>query len=274
MLTGAARHPGRLLWRAVGLAWGFLGAAADWWRRPECRSREPAGNARARWLTRHSRRCLRALRAQVEWSGPVPDSGLLVANHLGYLDVLAIAAVVPATFVAKSEVRRWPLIGNFVRMAGTLWVERTRRSATGRTVTEIEEALGRAALVVLFPEGTSSAGHTVLPIKPALLEPACGLDHVWVAHIHYELPDGSVAEAAAYWGDATFGLHLINLLTQPEITARIHCERAVVACRDRKQLARQLQTVFEGLGAKGLVGDARAEPGAASGGDRALRSSS
>lgn len=184
---------------------------------------------------------------RVDWVGPVPDRGMLVANHLGYLDVLALASVVPATFVAKSEVRSGPLIGRLVQMAGTLWVDRTRRSAAARTMAEMDRLLKQGGLVVLFPEGTSSAGHSVLPFKSALLESACAAGQWWAAHIRYEVTDGSVEQEVAYWGEATFGLHLLNLLKKREIRARVRCERVTLNSTDRKQVARQLHAAVERL---------------------------
>src|ERR1039458_8736433 len=84
--------------------------------------------ARAAWLSRSSRRHLKIFNYSARVSGEVPLSGLLISNHLSYLDVLAISAVTPAVFVSKAEVRRWPLFGWFAAIAGTVFVERERRS--------------------------------------------------------------------------------------------------------------------------------------------------
>ncbi len=84
--------------------------------------------ARARCLQRHSRRILRVLGVEVSAGGRVPASGLLVSNHLSYLDVLVLSTITPAVFVAKSEVRGWPVFGWLARRAGTLFIERAKRS--------------------------------------------------------------------------------------------------------------------------------------------------
>src|SRR5271154_5097081 len=80
--------------------------------------------ARAAWLHRASRRHLKIFGYTADVAGPVPQGGLLVSNHLSYLDILAISAITPAVFVAKSEVRRWPVIGWCAARAGTVFVER------------------------------------------------------------------------------------------------------------------------------------------------------
>ncbi|HZI31470.1 MAG TPA: lysophospholipid acyltransferase family protein, partial [Candidatus Binatia bacterium] len=93
--------------------------------------------ARAEWLSRSSRRHLRIFGYSADVSGPIPKSGLLVSNHLSYLDILAIASTTPAVFVSKAEVRHWPLFGWFAAIAGTVFVDRTRRTQVGEVNQEI-----------------------------------------------------------------------------------------------------------------------------------------
>lgn len=248
MLSGAIGHPLRLSIRGGQVVGVLLLAAWEGWRLG-MRGEGASGAAlRAIWLRRQCLRMLRVLRVEVEWVGPVPRRGLLVSNHLGYLDVLVLGGMTPATFVAKSDVRLWPVFGGLVSMAGTIWVERTRRSATGRTVDAMARVLGAGALVVVFPEGTSSDGVRVLPFKPPLLEAACGAGEVWATHIRYEGVDGEPLPEAAYWAEDTFGPHLVRLLSKRGIRARVRCERVEVSSEDRKALARQLHAVVERLG--------------------------
>lgn len=118
-----------------------------------------------------ARRVLRAMGVQLQVCGEVPPEGLIVCNHLSYLDIIAISAAAPAVFVAKSELRSWPIVGWIARRTGTIFAERGRPSSAGRTVKDIQGALRAGSRVVLFPEGTSSGGKTVLPFKSSLLEP-------------------------------------------------------------------------------------------------------
>jgi 1-acyl-sn-glycerol-3-phosphate acyltransferase len=94
---------------------------------------------------------------------------LLVSNHISWLDIVAIGAVVPVRFVAKSDVARYPLVGFFARLARTIFVDRTRRTGTGRTAGEMSDALSAGDPLLLFAEGTSDIGTHVLPFKSALI---------------------------------------------------------------------------------------------------------
>src|SRR5437773_7774078 len=102
----------------------------------------------------------------------MPLSGLLVCNHLSYLDIVVLSSIRPCIFVAKRDVRAWPLFGWLARAAGTIFVERNCRSAAAHEVARISSAIESGLLVVLFPEGTSSDGATVLPFKSSLLQAA------------------------------------------------------------------------------------------------------
>ena len=106
---------------------------------------------------------------------------------------------------------------------------------------EIEVALQTGAVVVLFPEATSSGGETVLPFKSSLLEPAARHTHSLTAGLlQYELVDGDVSEEVCYWKDMTLMPHLINLCGKRAIQASVHFNHLREGDADRKQLARQL----------------------------------
>lgn len=201
----------------------------------------PNRKVRALWLQRVCQRALRVLNLEIVVAGPVPSRGLLVCNHLSYLDILVLAALTPCVFVAKREVKHWRVLGWFAKLAGTIFVHREKRAQAGQTVDEIETALRTGALVVLFPEGTSSSGDTVLPFKSSLLEPAARQTHpLAVGLLRYELGDGDVSEEVCYWKDMTLVPHLINLFSKPTIQASVHFDHFGKAVNDRKQLARQL----------------------------------
>jgi 1-acyl-sn-glycerol-3-phosphate acyltransferase len=205
------------------------------------RSNETFPAARATWLHHSSRRALRIFGLEPQVSGTIPSSGLLVCNHLSYLDILVLAACAPAVFVAKREVKHWPVFGWFAILAGTIFVNREKRTQVGRLTDEIEAVLNRGVLVILFPEGTSSGGQTVLPFKSSLLEPAARQSHSLSAGlIRYALDDGDVAEEVCYWKDMTLVPHLINLLSKRQVRASVRFTQLREGSADRKQLARQL----------------------------------
>lgn len=236
-------HPVRVTSRLIWLGAELLLGAGDYVLRCSFQSPENISAARAAWLQRLSLRALKVFGVDMCASGRIPACGLLVCNHLGYLDIPVIAALAPCVFVAKSEVRHWPVFGWFARLAGTVFIHRAKRSDVGRVASEIQAALAAGRLVVLFPEGTSSGGETVLPFKSALLEtvtppgPA-----VTAAHIGYQLADGDVSEEVCYWKDMTLVPHLINLLSKRSICAQVRFTELQAGHADRKELARQLRT--------------------------------
>jgi 1-acyl-sn-glycerol-3-phosphate acyltransferase len=238
------RTPGRLVW----FAWELLVVITNYFLTAARAPKTTERLGRAAWLSRSSRRHLRIFRYSASVSGEVPKSGLLFINHLSYLDVLAISALTPAVFVSKAEVRRWPLFGWFAAIAGTVFVERARRLHVGEVNREVESALADGALVVIFPEGTSTNGQTILPFRTSLLEPAARGSHpISVGWIHYELDDGDAAAEVCYWGDHTFLLHALNMLGKKRIRATIRFAKFERATDDRKELAKQLYAAVQHL---------------------------
>jgi 1-acyl-sn-glycerol-3-phosphate acyltransferase len=198
--------------------------------------------ARAAWLSRAARRHLKLFGCSPRFIGEIPTRGLLVSNHQGYLDILTIAAATPAVFVSMAEVRRWPLFGRLARKSGTIFINRAQRTHVGAVNQEIESALTDHALVVIFPEGTSTNGDELLPFRSSLLEPALRTGApIHVAAIRYALPDGDARNEAAWWGDRPFFPHLLNLLGKKSMQATVRFEKFEVTTADRKELAAQLR---------------------------------
>jgi 1-acyl-sn-glycerol-3-phosphate acyltransferase len=241
-MKGLCRHPLRVAGRFFWFVGVVLVAVFDFLFRCAFRPGNSAPTARALWLQRHSRRVLKIFRLEPRVSGPVPARGLLVSNHLGYLDVFVLASIAPAMLVAKREIRFWPVVGWLAQMGGTLFIDRARRVEVVRVNHEIQAALNRGALVVLFPEGTSSNGQTVLPFKSSLLEPAAATAHpLSVSVIQYTIEDGDAGEDVCYWGNHTFFPHLLNLLGKRAVHATVRFATVQRTGADRKQLAVQLR---------------------------------
>jgi 1-acyl-sn-glycerol-3-phosphate acyltransferase len=240
-MNGWRKHPlrvtGRLIWVGVEL----LLAALSYLVHCTTISKAELPVARARWMQLTARRLLKPLHVNIEVAGTVPSRGLLVSNHLGYVDILVFASLTPATFVAKREVRSWPVFGWFARLAGTVFVDREKRFQAFEATNEIEAALKTDVLVILFPEGTSSNGRTVLPFKSSLLEPAARHRPLLSAgHIRYELDDGDPGEEVCYWKDMVLLPHLINLLSKPRVRAFVRFTEVRSDSGDRKAIAREL----------------------------------
>jgi lyso-ornithine lipid O-acyltransferase len=235
------KHPLRVTGRLFWLGGELVLAALNYAIRCAPCPRDSLLLARAAWLQNTTRRLLRVFRVETQFTGDIPSSGLLVCNHLSYLDILVLSALAPCVFVAKREVKDWLVFGWFARLAGTVFVQREQRAQAFQTVDKIEAALQTGAVVVLFPEGTSSGGETVLPFKSSLLEPAARQTHSLTAGLlQYGLGDGDVSEEVCYWKDMTLVPHLINLCSKRAVQASVHFNHLREGNADRKQLARQL----------------------------------
>jgi lyso-ornithine lipid O-acyltransferase len=241
-MKGLRRHPFRVTGRFCWFAGEVILALVDFLFHCAFRSKKTDLARRALWLHRVSRRILRIFKLEPQVTGPIPSSGLLVSNHLGYLDILVLMTITPAVFVARHDVRRWPVIGWLATLAGTLFIDRSRRSDVRRLTEEIQTVLNQGTLVILFPEGTSTNGQGVLPFKSSLLEPAVRQTHpITVGCIGYALDDGDVSEDICYWGDATFFPHMLNLLSKRAVRAFVRFARFEHSGADRKELAQQLR---------------------------------
>jgi 1-acyl-sn-glycerol-3-phosphate acyltransferase len=229
--------------RCVGFALVLVLAAADSIRAfcIGCHS-EPI-RRRALWLQHWSRIVSRLIGLELHHSGTPPCSGMIVSNHLSYLDILAYSTLLPCVFVAKKEVANWPVLGLLARMAGTIFVDRTRRTKVADTNRRITEVLRAGVIVVLFAEGTSSDGRTLLPFHASLLEPAAiSRCSIVPAAIQYHLDDGSVTDEVCYWRDMTLLPHLINLFAKSTVLTRVSfgvCETAAIPY-SRKETAQKL----------------------------------
>lgn len=180
------------------------------------------------------------LRIRVHASGYLDSRALIVANHISWTDILVLGSLRPAAFVAKSEVRGWPLLGLLARLNGTLFVPRGERASVARQVAELSEALARGP-VVLFPEGTTGDGSEVLPFRSTLFAAASG-GRVQPVSIAYRPRgrDWGAGELARFsWdGDKAFWPHLIEVSGGEAIDCHIIAHKPMTACaRDRKALA-------------------------------------
>jgi 1-acyl-sn-glycerol-3-phosphate acyltransferase len=171
----------------------------------------------------------------------MPAHGLIVSNHLSYLDILCYSSIAPCIFVSKSEVRGWPVFGRLATNGGTIYVDRGSRTDAGRVAAEIENALRGGIRVVLFPEGTSSGGDSVLPFYAPLLESAIRAGaSITAACISYEIEGGDPRQDVCYWGDMTFATHFLALLGKGKVHANILFGEAREGLADRKVAAKVL----------------------------------
>lgn len=163
-------------------------------------------------------------------------SGLILANHTSWLDILIISSLRPVVFIAKSEVETWPMFGLLARLQRTLFVNRTRRSQTMQISQQISQTIGQGTTVVLFAEGTTSDGNRLLPFKSALIgaieaqseaEKGASPAHTLQPLALYYSCWGGVPLSRAYrpriswYGDMEILPHLWALLKGPGLTAEV-----------------------------------------------------
>jgi lyso-ornithine lipid O-acyltransferase len=233
----------RITGRALWLAGEVIVALASFAALSAAHARIPDSAARAHWLQRICRRALRVFGVHLRVTGPIPSSGLLVCNHISYLDILVLAATTPCVFVSKCEIKQWPVFGWLASLAGTLFLRRDKRSDVARITREMRRVLEEGVLVVLFAEATTSDGREVLPFKSSLLEPATAQPHaVSAGFLEYALTDGDVAEEVCFWKDMTFLPHLLNLCSKCGVDAQVRFTEIRQTGLDRKHLARRLHS--------------------------------
>lgn len=152
---------------------------------------------------RWSKQLLQILGVKLRAQGGQP-TGLLVSNHVSFLDIYAINALAPAAFVSKDEVLDWPVIGWLSRHTETIFLARGSRAAAQRTREHLVDKLKEGTLVALFPEGTTTDGTHMLPFHAALLQSAIDA-HAPVTPVALRYLDrhGNPTQAAAYAGETT-----------------------------------------------------------------------
>jgi len=218
----------------------------------------------------------RLLRLHVRVVG-TPVTGqpvIFVSNHMSWIDIAAIGSILPAHFVAKREVRDWPLVGLTAELTGTVFVDRTRRQQTAAVNAEIARRLAQGRPVVLFAEGTSSDGNRVLPFRSALvgaasellLSAASGpgvlLQPLSISYTHLNgLPMGRQHRPLVAWyGDTDFLPHLRGYARQGAVDAIIAFGDPVPFHGDRKMLAKSIERSVRQLTSASLRGRPAAGP--------------
>ena len=189
----------------------------------------------------------RILNVQVETVGqPSPETRLWIANHISWLDIIALGARHPLLFVAKAEVANWPVMGYLALRLGTLFVRRGDAEQTTFVAEQMAWQLRQGRQIMLFPEGTTTNGERVLRFHAKLLHPA-QLANVQVQAMGLEY-QGESKQVAPFIGDDDFLPHLLQICTLDRIPLRVHyCQplpaglhRDILAQTTRKQVVAAL----------------------------------
>lgn len=194
---------------------------------------------RALWIQASARHMLKSLGIKSTVQGVPPTHGLVVSNHLSYLDIVILSAAMPCFFVAKAEVDGWPFFGKAARSGGTIFVDRSSRASAESVAEQMTERLKLPIPipVLLFPEGTSTDGSEVIRFHSRLIDPATSLGvPITTACVRYVLPAGMEERELCWYGDETFVNHLWKVLGVTGYEAevqfgepRIYTDRRVAA---------------------------------------------
>jgi 1-acyl-sn-glycerol-3-phosphate acyltransferase len=194
-------------------------------------------SSRVQVLQGWCRRSLNAIDIKVEVEGMPPTYGLLVSNHLSYLDIAVYSSVTPCAFVSKAEVAHWAIFGPFTRQAGTIFVQRGNQASSHSATQQIAENLRAGIAVVLFPEGTTTDGANVLRFHSTMLQSAIDAGvTVTPCALSYTVSGGSEKEVA-WWGAMTLPQHIWKLLGLRQVIARVSFGEALAADIDRRALS-------------------------------------
>ena len=165
---------------------------------------------------------------------------MLVLNHVSWIDVYVVDRYRASCFVAKSEIRAWPLVGWLCERTGTIFIERGKRRAVHGAIESIKGALRAGACVAVFPEGTTSDGSVLLPFHSNLLQAAIDTaTPILPATIRYLDQSGKLAVSAAFVGDMTMWESAFRLLAAAPLIAELTLLRPIASDMDRRELANE-----------------------------------
>ena len=198
-----------------------------------------------------ARTLLAVLGIELVWRGRAPKPGsLLVANHVSWLDIVALMAVEPVRLVAKHDVRSWPAIGTLAKLSGSVFVDRTRPRLLPATVAEVGAVLKAGRSVAVFPEGTTSCGASTGRFRPAMFQAAVAAQAPIVPiTIRYD------SSAAAFVGDDTLFSSVRRVASRRRLTVTLVAAAPLHPAEgaDRRVLARAAQASMGTGGQFGLA---------------------
>jgi 1-acyl-sn-glycerol-3-phosphate acyltransferase len=205
----------------------------------------------ARYVEKWARGMLAVIGIEVRVKGhPAPGPVLMAANHISWLDILVMHAACHCRFVAKSEIRSWPLLGALTTGGGSLYIERGSRNDAMRVVHQMAEALQKGQVLAVFPEGATGDGITVLPFHANLLQAAISaeapIQPIALQFIDAQTHDISLAPC--YRDDDTLVSSLWRTLCAPPLLAQVrYGDKQHADGRSRRVWAQDLQATVAHL---------------------------
>jgi 1-acyl-sn-glycerol-3-phosphate acyltransferase len=210
---------------------------------------------RARLIQWWCKNLLAAFNLQVSSHGYIPTKNtpltttMFVANHISWSDIHAINSIITLRFIAKSEIRNWPVFGYLVSRANTLFIDRSKKRDAKRTIDVAIQSLQAGDNLCLFPEGTTSDGTVLYPFKSSLIQAAIAANaSIWPVAIRYPHPAGGVNIDVAYAGETTLMQSMQKILAQKQPVVELHFLKPIaaedVAMQDRRELTLYIETLI------------------------------
>ena len=148
---------------------------------------------------------------------------MFIANHVSWVDIHALNSIIPTRFIAKSDIRNWPVFGYLARKSNVLFISREKRQDAARIVHTTNRSLRDGDTLCLFPEGTTTDGTEVKPFKGSLIQAAIHANAViWPIAIRYPRKDGTVNIEVAYAGETTLLESIQQVLLQKQAVVELH----------------------------------------------------
>ena len=181
-------------------------------------------------IRRWSRRLLGICGVILEPQGEPLAHALVVANHVSWLDIFVINSLYPCRFVAKSEIRAWPVLGYLVAQAGTVFIARGNRRDLRHAFKGLVHSLRQGERVAFFPEGTTAAQGGLMPFHANLFEAAIDAGVIVQPYaLEYLDANGALHPAVDFTGDITFAASMLAILSGAAVRARLVCLPALDA---------------------------------------------
>ncbi|MFJ2994547.1 lysophospholipid acyltransferase family protein [Pandoraea sp. NPDC087047] len=184
---------------------------------------QPQKNRRIRaWSQKLLKLC--GMRLEVEQHAPVPEGGvMLLCNHVSWIDIFALNAWQPVRFVAKAEIRHWPLVGWLCVQTRTIFLQRERRADARRIMHYLSDCLRDGDVITVFPEGTTTDGRSLLPFHANLLQApvSTGKPVQPLCLFYADAASGRHTMAPAYIGEMSLIESIDMILRAPPMTVRL-----------------------------------------------------
>jgi 1-acyl-sn-glycerol-3-phosphate acyltransferase len=205
---------------------------------------------RNRAISRWSASLLNLLNIRVIAEGVIPQQALrntmFVANHVSWVDIHALNSVHTTRFIAKSEIRQWPVFGFFAARVNTLFIDREKRHEAGKIVDTTKMALQAGDCICFFPEGTTTDGTEIKPFKGSLLQAAIEANsEVRPFSIHYPDAEDGINTEMSYWGEMSLIESMRNVIRQRQATVVLRFAEPINAADyDRRKLTSMTREII------------------------------